>query len=337
MKRKRIDLPVILERNNLVRAVYQAARGKRQRPEVVDFVTNLDTRLDALTTRVLDGTVQLGRHRTFHIRDPKPRVIHAPVFEERVLHHAIMALVGPVVDRALVDDTFACRLGGGTRGAVERCQRHVRRFAWYAKMDVRHYFASIDHEILLRRLERLIKSQETIGLIRRIVSSHEDAPGKGLPIGALTSQYFANLYLGALDRYLLETCHVAGMVRYMDDVVLWGHSRTQVVDAEAAAGAFIRQALALEPKAEPVINRSGSGVTLCGFRVFPGTVRLTPRRKRRYLESRRHWEGAWRRGDISERQLQRGYAAAHAITLPADASRWRRAATSAEGRFEDEV
>jgi len=216
MKRTRIELDEIASWHNLNLALERAARGKRYRPEVMAFLESADVNLATLQSQLLAGTVPLGNMTRFHIRDPKPRVIHAPCFQERILHHAIMAHVGPVLERALVDDTFACRTGKGTLAAVQRSQHHVRRFPWYAKLDIRQYFASVDHEILKGQLRRRLKPGPLLTLLDRIIDAHQDAPGKGLPIGALTSQVFANFYLTPLDRFLLETCKVAGMVRYMD-------------------------------------------------------------------------------------------------------------------------
>ncbi len=157
MKPTRIALEDVASWDNLTRALERAARGKRYRPEVMAFLARADAHLAELQSQMLDGTVPLGRMTRFRIRDPKPRVIHAPSFPERVLHHAIVAHVGPVLDRALVDDTFACRTGKGTLAAVQRCQQHVRRFPWYAKLDIRQYFASVDHAVLKAQLRRRLK------------------------------------------------------------------------------------------------------------------------------------------------------------------------------------
>jgi hypothetical protein len=212
MKRTAIRLKEIASWHNLTHAVERAARGKRYRPEVRAFLDHFDRNIATLQVQIFDGTVPLGIMTRFQIRDPKPRVIHAPCFRERVLHHAIIAYVGPVLERALVDDTFACRTGKGTLAAVRRCQQHVRRFPWYAKLDVRKYFASVDHEILKQQLCRRFKPRELLELLDRIIDAYSEAPGRGIPIGALTSQVFANFYLNPLDRFLLESCRVAGMV-----------------------------------------------------------------------------------------------------------------------------
>ena len=288
MKRTGICLEEIASWDNLTRAVERAARGKRYHPEVTAFLTHLDANLGVLQSQILDGTVVLGEVRRFHIRDPKPRVIHAPCFRERVLHHAIMAHVGPVLDRALVDDTFACRTGKGTLAAVYRCQQHVRRFPWYAKLDIRQYFANIDHAILKGQLRRRLKSRALLTLLDRIIDAHQECPGKGLPIGALTSQVFANFYLNSLDRFLLESRGVAGMVRYMDDFVFWADSRQRVMEVVRQARHFVGDNLKLMVKDTLQVNRSERGLPMCGYRVFAGTIRLARSRRKRYLRAKAH-------------------------------------------------
>lgn len=308
----------------LAAAFHRAALGKSRREEVQAFCLHLDQSLADLRRAILDGTVELGHMRRFRISDPKPRVIHAPCFRERVLHHALIARIGPVLDRTLVADSYACRLGKGSLAAVERVQQHLRRFPWYAQIDIRAYFATIDHVILLDLLARRFKDPGLLALLGRIVAAHHGDSGKGLPIGALTSQTFANYYLGGLDRVLLEQCRVRGLVRYMDDLLWWGEDRTAVERALDAARAFTEQRLALTIKEPARIGRSRDGVAFCGFRILPDRLLLSRRRKRRYQQSRRQGEQAFLEGAIGPLTLQAGYASAVAITLPADAAGWRR-------------
>ncbi|WP_179138077.1 RNA-directed DNA polymerase [Candidatus Entotheonella palauensis] len=324
MKRTAIRLEDIASWHNLARAVERAARGKRYRPEVVAFVSQLDRNLAMLRTGILNGTVPVGQSAQFHIRDPKPRVIHAPCFRERVLHHAIMAHVGPVLDRALIDDTFACRTGKGMLAAVRRCQHHIRRFPWYAKLDVRQYFASIDHGVLKHQLRHRLKSAPLLALLDRIIDAHHVRPGKGLPIGALTSQIFANFYLNPLDRFLMQTCRIAALVRYMDDFVCWDGSKQRAGEVVRRARDFLRLELDLTVKETWQINQSARGLPMCGYRIFPGTIRLARSRRQRYIRVKRYWERQYRAGRISARMLQAGFDAALAITAHADAKAWRR-------------
>jgi hypothetical protein len=325
VKRTRIGLADVADLDNLAEATFRAARGKRHRAEVGAFLSRLDQNLEGLRREILDGSIRVGQGRHFRIRDPKPRQIYAPCFRERVLHHAVMRPIGPVLDRGLVDDAYACRTGKGTFAAVQRAQQHARRFPWYVKMDIRAYFASIDHAILEQRLRSRFKGEEVLGLIHRIVAAHQDAPDKGLPIGSLTSQVFANDYLDPLDRFLLETRRVAGLVRYVDDFVFWTCKRAEAVRTTQEIQAFLARELLLTAKEPVQINRSERGVTICGFRVRPGTIRLSQRRRRRYLDARRHCEQDYLAGRIDAGELQRAYDAAHAITAHADARAWRRA------------
>lgn len=199
-RRSGVGLTAVANHDTLARALWRAAKGKRHRPEVARFLANTERELAALQRDILAGDVEVGIMRSFTIRDPKPRTIHALQFRERVLHHALMEVVGPVLERALVADTFACRLGKGSLAAVVRAQQHIRRFPWYVQIDIRAYFASVDHARLQRALRRRFKNAGLLALCDRIISAFAVTPGRGLPIGALTSQHFANFYLDPLDR-----------------------------------------------------------------------------------------------------------------------------------------
>jgi hypothetical protein len=320
-----VGLKDVADWRNLAAAFERASRGKRGRTDVVAFAADLEGRLERLRRQILAGDIEVGRTRRFLIHDPKPRVIHAPPFEERVLHHALMAPIAPVLDRSLVADTYACREGKGALSAVLRAQHHLRRQPWYAQIDIRGYFASIDHAVLLDLLARKFKNRELLPLVARVVGAHEDAPGRGLPIGALTSQHFANAYLASADRHLLETCQVGGFVRYMDDLVWWGRDRIEVRDALASVSRHIEGSLRLEVKRPVLVRRSSEGLNFCGFRVRANRLLLSGRRRRRYALHRRRWEEAWLAGRIDDTELQAGYAAALGITAHADAAGWRRA------------
>jgi RNA-directed DNA polymerase len=323
MKRSGIDLHDVADWNNLVAATWRAAQGKRDRPEVQRFLVNVDEQLSALRTDILNETLQVGAVRQFRIRDPKPRLIHAPAFRERVLHHALIAQIGPVLDRTLVFDTYACRPGKGTLAAVQRCHEHLRRYPWSGKLDVRTYFASIDHGLLINLLARRLKDPGVLRLCTQLIASHATGPGRGLPIGALTSQHFANYYLGGFDRFLVESCRVQGMVRYMDDVLWWGEDKASVRKVFSVGRDYLGECLALSIHEPGVVQRSVQGATFCGFRLLPGQWRLSLRRRRRYTYLRKKWETRYANGEIDALALQRAYAAVVGATLHADAAGWR--------------
>lgn len=324
MKRRRIELVDIAAYANLVTAVWKAARGKRTRLDVAGFLGELDARVQHLAQDILAGAVPYGRYREFYIHDPKRRLIHAACFEDRVLHHAILNLAEPVFERSLVPSTYACRPGLGVHRAIVQVQSHLRRFPWFVKVDVDGYFPSIDHACLFRLVCGRFKGAGFLELLRRIIDSYHAQPGKGLPIGSLTSQHFANYYLDGADRLLLGHAEVCAHVRYMDDIIWWCNGKSEATWVLDILREYLQQERGLQLKPAVQINRSARGVTYCGYRVLPGTLRLTPRKRRRYRELRERWEAAWADGDISSRQLQEAYAAVHAITLHADSREWRR-------------
>lgn len=305
--------------NNLATAFGLAATGKADRPDVVAFRADLNAELSRLGVDIRAGVVDVGRFRRFRIFDPKPRTIHAPVFRERVLHHALMRQIGPVLDRALIFDTYACRWGKGALAAVHRAQHHLRRFPFFVKVDVRAYFDSVDHVVLVRQLERRIADPGIRALCSRIIGAYETSPGRGLPIGALTSQHFANQYLGPLDRFLLEELKVAAMVRYMDDSAWWCQTKAEAWATLRAVTRFVPSALKLALHPHAYVQRSQQGLSFLGFRIFAGRLYLSARRRQRFRRAVRAWEGAYRRGLIDAPQLQRGMDSALAIVQHADA------------------
>jgi hypothetical protein len=325
VKRSAVGVDDVAEWENLLGAFYLAAQGKRTRSEVRQFAAGLTQNLSELRDEVLLGQYQPQAMQTFYIRDPKPRLICAPAFRDRVLHHGLMAHVGPVLERALVHDTYACRKGKGTLAAVLRCQKQIGRFQWYAKVDMRAYFASIDHRILKRLLARKFKDGGLLGLVDTIIDAFEVKPGVGLPIGALTSQCFANYYLAGFDRFLLESCKVGAMVRYMDDVIWWGRSKEDVMAVLARAHCYLKDQLALEVKPSIQVNRCELGVPFCGYRVLPGGLRLTRRKKRRYGDKRGYWEQLFKDGDVDAVALQRAYDSILSMVVHGHSTGWRRA------------
>ena len=324
MKRVSISLDAMAAFDNLVRAAHQAARGKRTRLDVQRFFRHFDRHLNQLSHDIRAARMPYGRFRRFLIHDPKPRVIHAACFEDRVFHHAVMHLAGPVLERALTPTTFACRQQMGHHAALRQVQRHLRRFPWYVKIDIEHYFDTIDHACLYHLLQRCFKGRDLLALLWRIIDGFHVTPGKGLPIGSLTSQYFANYYLDGLDRYLLEHLPSAAHIRYMDDTIWWCYSHSQARETLVRVCNYATGERLLKVKPNTQINRSQHGVSFCGYRITPGQLRLSRRRRQRYQQLRRRWELAYVRGDIDALTLQRAYDAVHAITLPGNPQNWRR-------------
>jgi len=314
-------LPKILTWENFLRAAHRAGRGKRERPATRAFFAELEQNLTNLIRRVRNRDLQVGQYARFIVRDPKRRVIYAPSFPERVLHHALMDHCEAVFERASIHDSYACRAGKGQQAAVERAIRFAARYPFFLKMDIRRFFDSIDQDILVGQLARLFRERRLLEIFGQIIGSYSTARGKGLPIGALTSQHFANSYLSPLDRFLKESLRARTYVRYMDDFVIWGASSAELKSCQHEVESFVSDHLHLDLRPTPFINRTSLGMDFLGYRVFPGYIRLTRQSKQRFSRKLRRYVEDYRRGRRTERELQQRLAAL--VAFPRFARSWQ--------------
>jgi retron-type reverse transcriptase len=317
-------MPEIADAENLRLAFWKAAKGKRGKADCLKFQMRLDENLTTLGAELLAGNVPVGDYHYFKVRDPKERLICAATFRERVLHHALMNVCEPILERAAVFDSYACRKGKGRVLAVARAQGYARTHRWFLKMDIRKYFDSIHQATLRELLGRKFKDPLLLGVFDRILASYHTTPGRGLPIGNLTSQHFANFYLSPLDRFLKEELRRVAYVRYMDDFVVWGESGRELREVCVRVRAFLAAELKLELKDNTAINRTAFGMDFLGYRLFPGTVRLARRSKVRFTRKFRHYEAAQECGQWSELILQQRMQALLAFVMPAESGPFRR-------------
>lgn len=311
------------EWKNLEHALWLALRGKRDRPDAREFVENLPDSLADVGERLRHGRGPVGQFREFTIWDPKKRIISAPCFADRVLHHAMMNVCEPVFERWLIAQTFACRTGRGLRAAIAEARKWSSCRRWYLQLDVRHYFETIPRHRLLDRLERMFGEVELLQFWWEILFSHRPGRDRGMPIGSLTSQHLANFYLGFLDRLIKERLQIRGYARYMDDMVLWHDDKEALLRARDKVQSFAAEELGLELK-PPILNRMDGGMDFLGFRFHPGWVGLSRRSRRRFKMRVRGYEKAWAEGRMSERELADRTQAAYAFVLPAKTLRIRR-------------
>ncbi|AMV24237.1 Reverse transcriptase (RNA-dependent DNA polymerase) [Gemmata sp. SH-PL17] len=323
MKRVTLGLDAVAAWDNLRLAALKALCGKRARPDARRFMNRLDAHLHELRTQILAGTVAVGRSHQFTIHDPKERLITAPCFGERVLHHAIMNVCEPVFDRGLIADSYACRRGKGRIACLRRAQAIARCHPCFLKLDIRKYFDSIDHQTLNELLSRRFKNRGLLDLFGRIIAAHAASPGRGLPIGSLTSQHFANFYLGGCDRYVKEVLRRPGYVRYMDDMAVWADSSDTLRRTLVDIRAFLDVRLGLAVKPEPYINRTRHGLDFLGCRVLPTHLVLSARSRRRYRRTLRAIERAMARGEMSEEEVQRRGQAVVSFACAAGVKSWR--------------
>jgi retron-type reverse transcriptase len=324
MKRVGCLYPFIADPDNIRLAFLKAAKGKHDRKEVIRFKTNLESNISNLYCQLQNGCLNVGRYRFFNVYDPKKRWICAACFPERILHHAIMNVCEPVLDKYAINDSYACRKGKGPRRAVHKAQQFARRYRWYLKLDIAKYFDSIDHDLLRERLSRRIKDKGVLKLFDQIFKTYETQKGKGLPIGNLVSQHLANFYLSFFDHWIKEVRKIRGYIRYMDDFILFGEGKEALKLELIEIHLFLKTHLKLTLNPKIQVNKCKNGIPFLGYRVFPSIIRLTARSKQRFVKKFRQYENKQRNGKWSIRTLTAHMEPLIDFTRMADAEGFRR-------------
>jgi retron-type reverse transcriptase len=301
----------------LMAAANRAVRGKRRKAGAAAFMANLEREVLRLERQLNDGTYRPGRYTVIHVRDPKPRMVSAAPFRDRVVHHALCAEIEPIFERGFIFDSYANRAGKGTHRAVVRYEKFRDRFAHVLRCDIRRYFPAVDHEILKSDLRRRIACDRTLWLLETIIDAsnpqepvHIHYPGdglftpyerrRGLPIGNLTSQFFANVYLDGLDHFAKEILGAKGYVRYVDDFALF-HDDRVVLESwrERIARYLTGRRLTLHPR-KTGIAPAASPVEFLGYVLLPGGRRRLPEENVRRFQNRlRGMRDRWRAGTVA--------------------------------------
>lgn len=321
MKRYGYLYPQITDFNNLIIAAQKAQKGKRYNPDVLEFNHRLGENLLQLQEELASKTYQAGEYRTFYIQESKKRMISAAPYRDRVVHHALCNIIVPVFEKGFINDSYANRVGFGTHRALKRFTKFARSSEYVLQCDIRKYFPSIDHEILKKQICRKIKCSGTLWLIDAIIDNSnvqefqleyfdEDSlltpisRRKGLPIGNLTSQFFANVYLDPLDHFIKHQLKIKKYLRYVDDFALFGNDPRILRNARQEIELFLES---LRLRIHPIksnIHRTKYGSTFLGFRIFPDYIRVAnnnlQRAKTRLKQL--HWQ--YRRGKISKDHIE---------------------------------
>jgi len=303
--------------DNLRLAFYKAKKGKPLTHARAAFEVNLEWELYRLMEELQIGNYQPGGYTTFKIYDPKERMISAAPFRDRVVHHALCNIIEPIFEPTLIFDTYANRKGKGTHAGIRRCQDFIRQYKYVLKADIRKYFPSIDHAILKEIIRRKIKCRPTLNLIDKIVdnSNRQElvrdyfegddlfspiAKAKGLPMGNLTSQFFANLYLSSFDHFMKEELRIKGYVRYVDDYVAFHNDKKALHNLKKEAEAFLSEKLRLltHPR-KSQISATKDGITFLGQRIFTTHRRLRRENVQRFRKRLKSRLIDYRKGEIS--------------------------------------
>lgn len=282
----------IISIEHLLDAWQEFLRGKRSRADVQAFGRDLMGNILRLHGELAQGTYRHGRYEAFQVNDPKPRDIHKAQVVDRLLHHAIYRALYPFYDRLFISDSYSCQLNKGTHRALERFKRfghqvsrNNTRTCYVLKCDIRKFFASIDHRILLDILRKRITDEGTIELLRRVIESFSStAPGKGLPLGNLTSQLLVNVYMNEFDQFAKHELKASHYIRYADDFVIFSRDRAWLESLIPRIEDFLERELALELHPDKMyIKTFVSGVDFLGWVHFPDHRVLRTASKRRMI------------------------------------------------------
>jgi retron-type reverse transcriptase len=324
MKTYRHLYPQVYAFDNLLAAFYKARKGKRSKAPVARFEYHLEREILQLERELRDMTYRPGPYRSFYIFDPKKRKISAAPFRDRVVHHALCHVIQPMYERRFIFDSYANRIGKGTHKAMDRCTRFLRVNRYVLKCDIVQYFPSVDHQILRSILAHPLRDPDVVWLIERILESGRGIlaseytmqwfPGddlfavnrpRGLPIGNLTSQLWANVYLNELDQFVKRELKCRCYVRYVDDFLLFHDEKQQLHAWKHDVAHFLEGLrLRLHPT-KSVVFPTRLGVDYLGFRHFSAHRKIRRDNVRRFIQRLRGQRDAYQAGLLSLDEVHR--------------------------------
>lgn len=303
---------------NLWEALRKAKKGKRGNPEVAAFEYDAEEHLVRLREELLAKKYSPGPYRSFFIQDPKRRLISAAPFRDRVVHHALCNVTEPILERTFIGDSYANRKGRGTHTALNRAQAFSRHFQYVLQCDLRQFFPSIDHEILYGIFTRKVADSDALWLIDTILAGGrgvlEDQytmvyfPGddlfavnrpRGLPIGNLTSQLWANLYLNELDQFVKRQLGCRGYLRYADDFLLFDHEKRRLWAWKDEVRRFLAGLRLTMHERRSTVYPVKNGIPYLGFTIFPDRRRLRRRNGLAFGRRLRHWHRCVAKGEMT--------------------------------------
>ncbi|MCZ2074117.1 MAG: reverse transcriptase/maturase family protein [Bryobacterales bacterium] len=297
MKTHKHLYPQVYNFENLLIAYYKARKGKRGKGQVAGFERKFEEQLFVLQKELRAKTYTPGEYASFYVHEPKKRLISAAPFRDRVVHHALCNVITPIWEPRFIETSYANRVGKGTHRALAKTAEYARKYRWFLQCDVKQFFPSIDHEILRAELARLIADKDVLWLCGKILESGVGVlseqydmvyfPGdeifavnrpRGLPIGNLTSQFLANVYLNSLDQFVKRELKCEAYLRYVDDFILFDDDleklyawRADIFQKTASLRLTLHEDSAL-------VFPTQSGIPFLGFRSFPDHRRVKSRK-----------------------------------------------------------
>ena len=305
----------IYDFENLYEAYKEARKRKRYRHDVMRFTANLEENLIHLQNELIYKTYKVGRYNEFFVYDPKKRLIMSLPFRDRVVQWAIYRQINPLFDKRYISTSYGCRVGGGTHRAVKKLKEYIRQQpgkAYVLKMDISKYFYRINHDVLMATLRAIIKDEDLLWLLETIIRSEHDfgievddwnytgrqLSNVGMPIGNLSSQMFANLYLNAADHFAKEILGCKYYIRYMDDIAIVDTDKKRLWEVLEAMDEFIVNELALKLNNKTCIRTLTQGVDFCGYRVWRTHIRLRKKSAIKMKHGIKHLQKEFAEGKI---------------------------------------
>lgn len=303
----------IIGLENLFLAWREFKKGKSKKSDVQEFEFNLEDNLFQLHQELKTKTYQHSHYTAFNVCDPKPRRIHKACVRDRVLHHALFRILYPLFDKGFIFDSYSCRLGKGTHRAVNRLEKFTRKLSknnrqniFALKCDIRRFFDSVDQNILLGLIRKKVQDDDAVWLLLKIIKSFEKSPHRGLPLGNVTSQLFANIYLNEIDQFVKHKLRIKYYLRYCDDFVIldknvfypssrtcfgislrtendiWERTSNNLTSLIGSISCFLKEKLKLTLHSDKIIIRKyGQGIDWLGYVVLPHYRVLRTKTKKR--------------------------------------------------------
>lgn len=336
----------------LMEAHKQASRQKHYRGDVLKFSKMLENNISELQTSLLSHTYKMSGYHPFEIYEPKARVVMSLKYPDRVVQWAIYQVLYPFFDKLFIEDSYACRNGKGTHSAVERLSYWLKyldrrkdptKELYYLKLDISKYFYRVDHDILFNILKRRITDEDVLNLLYDVINDKSMPFGipegekpskcpierwvydKGIPIGNLTSQLFANIYLNELDQYCKHQLKIIYYIRYMDDILILSYDKDQLRQWYILIETFLNEELKLSLNQKSTLNKCSQGITFIGYRIWSTHILVKHQTARRFIRKFKKICRKLKSGEIPEEHFKLVWASYYGLLIKANTYHLRRA------------
>ena len=315
----------VLSLENLEDALWKASNGRRDRSEVQEVYRELDRLGNQFRQWIWNGQImEIFTYRRFVIRDPGERVVHTVPFLASVLHHAIINVFGPVLEKNSITHSYACKGGLANLKALQAARNFTRGRKAFLRMGIHRFFDSVDQRILMKSLEDIIDDMDLEDIFNCILFSYNSTPRKGLPMGTLISHYLGNFHLDPLDQYIHEVLGCRSYVRFMDEFILWDNDRARLEIWMDDLTQLLDKNLHLEIAPDSGTGWSAEGFAFLGYQVTPDSIQLSDEAQKEFRNQLAQLESQFFDGEISEEELVHRSRALFSFADHYSGGNWRR-------------